>query len=550
MTDSPIHTSPRLDPRPDLRSLRRRWAGLPVDAPPALTIQLLASYTTDPLIPYAGVRLHDAGLSAKLVVGPYNQIMQQCLDDTSGAGRLRPDVLVVAPRFEELGAASYPELAACAEAAAQAARRWRSFLVFLLPEIPAERQYGVADSSRRNGTVAVTTTIRERVRDQLCGLNHVHLIDVEDAVRTLGTDRALRPALYAHARIPYSEEVFHLIGEQIAAVLRLRYSGGRQAVVIDADSITPDDGAPAALNSLAGSLSALLQAGLLLAVRSNQDADGMWARLGNGLAGIVGDPRVRWQVDKLPATEQLALLTAGFSALPGQVALLTADDAFAGLASSAGHPVCIVGDAPELWLHELTAAGLLDVLPGPGCAAGHAPAGAAAAPFTDTGSRPGEQSINLADFVAGLGVNVAFRELDPDLDDVTREVVDRAHDFTLGLPHPSGGAGFAFATEVSDRLGDYGTGAVVIMRPEGPVCHVETFSLSCPVLGRGVEDAVLDQIVARAADAGCGEVTFDFVSTGRNAVAAEFLRGTANVVRAAPSGQQVRIRVCEVERQS
>jgi hypothetical protein len=526
-------------PRPELRSLRRRWAQLDIGGEPLLIIQLLATYTADPLVPYAGVRLHEAGLPAKVTVGPYNQIMQQCLDDTSATGRLRPDVLIVAPRFEELPTAAHAELVAVAEAAAQAARRWRSYLIFLLPAIPDERGYGVGDSSRRDGTVAVATAARERVRRSLCGRCDVHLLDVEDVVRSIGTDRALRPALYAHSRVPYSEETFDLIGQQLATVLRLRYRGGHQVVVLDADSIVPYGETPSGPSALAGCLGALLEAGMMLTVLSTQNADVIWSRLGNGLAEITGDPRVRWQVDEIPATEQLALLTAGYAARTWQVALLTADSTLAGHAAGAGHRVFLIGDAPELWPRELIAAGLLDILAGPG----NPSAGTAAGPRADTEPRRGGHRLALADYIAGLSVNLAFRDLDPELDAATREVVDRAHDFTLGSPYHPGGTGLAFAADVSDRLGDYGTGAVVIMRPEGPVCHADTFSLSCPVLGRGVEDAVLDQIVARAADAGCSEVAFEFVPTGRNGVAVDFLRAAADMIRETPSGRQVRIRV-------
>src|SRR5215471_12103965 len=82
-------------------AVRSRRRGLPA-APAVLTVGLLATYTIDPVAPYLHVALADADLVPEIVVGPFDQILPECLDDRGRMARLAPDVLVVAPRWEEM----------------------------------------------------------------------------------------------------------------------------------------------------------------------------------------------------------------------------------------------------------------------------------------------------------------------------------------------------------------------------------------------------------------------------------------------------------------
>jgi len=97
---------------------------------------------------------------------------------------------------------------------------------------------------------------------------------------------------------------------------------------------------------------------------------------------------------------------------------------------------------------------------------------------------------------------------------------------------------------VRDRFGDYGLGAVARLAFSADACSVDVLSVSCPVMGRGVEPLVLQRIVEIAGRRGCATVDLLLVPTGRNGVALEFAAraqerrwedggGRAVVVRAA-----------------
>jgi FkbH-like protein len=75
---------------------------------------------------------------------------------------------------------------------------------------------------------------------------------------------------------------------------------------------------------------------------------------------------------------------------------------------------------------------------------------------------------------------------------------------------------------VADRFGDSGITGVVIVRHEGDAALVDTFLLSCRVLGRRVEDAVLSVVARHARERGAARLVGTFVPSDRNAQVATF----------------------------
>lgn len=488
-------------------------------APPVLRISLLASYTVDQLVPYLGLPLHQAGLPARFHVGPFDQIVRQCLDDDGETADAAPDVLVTVPRFEELGPAGprwAQDLTDLADAALAAAGRWQATLVFVLPALPDERELGVGDTASLAGTAALATQAREAARALLAGQPGVLLADAEDAIRDVGAARAHHPAMFQLAKVPYTEELFARLGGQLARLLAGRYGTGVRAVVLDGDSLS---GVPAA--ALRAPLRALHRSGVRIGLCATDSA--VWAGLAAHCPELVTHAEAA-AIGSRPADARLAEVTAALDVAAGSAVLVTADpDLRPGQA-------LLLGPQPETWPATLAAAGLFD-RPAP-LAAGPTTAEAAAVE-----AAPAPSQVSLDNFVAGLGVVVEVHPAAGRLEKVA-EVVVRAKDFTLGNDQDAAAIaaydGDVLAVSVRDRFGDYGlSGAVGLRRADG-VCTVDLFSLSCPVLGRQVEDAVLAEIVARADGA---DVVFRYRETEHNGAALTFLRALPETA----SGQSGRL---------
>ncbi len=80
---------------------------------------------------------------------------------------------------------------------------------------------------------------------------------------------------------------------------------------------------------------------------------------------------------------------------------------------------------------------------------------------------------------------------------------------------------FGLQLRLSDRFGDNGMIAVVIGRLQGAVCNLDTWLMSCRVLGRGVEQASLNLIVQAARRRGADTLVGLYRPTPKNAMVAD-----------------------------
>jgi FkbH-like protein len=89
-----------------------------------------------------------------------------------------------------------------------------------------------------------------------------------------------------------------------------------------------------------------------------------------------------------------------------------------------------------------------------------------------------------------------------------------------------------YTYRVSDRFGDYGlTGLASLAMVDG-VAQVTDFVLSCRVMGRQVEGAILAHLCGEARRAGCRELIAQHIPTAKNRPCANFLPASGFVVDA------------------
>jgi FkbH-like protein len=79
-----------------------------------------------------------------------------------------------------------------------------------------------------------------------------------------------------------------------------------------------------------------------------------------------------------------------------------------------------------------------------------------------------------------------------------------------------------FRVRVSDRFGDYGLVGAIVAQNAGTTLLVDNLMLSCRVLGRGVEHAMVRRLGDLAEELGLQDVSLPYITTTRNVPAAAF----------------------------
>ena len=143
----------------------------------------------------------------------------------------------------------------------------------------------------------------------------------------------------------------------------------------------------------------------------------------------------------------------------------------------------------------------------------------------------GQNATSREDFLASLGIVCTFLSAaDAPLERAV-QLLSKTNQFNLTTRRYSAGEvlGFvsdpdcqALAVRVRDRFGDAGVVGLALTRRTGDQCWMDTLLLSCRVIGRGIETAVLAEVAQHAAATGCRWFMGEFIPTKKNAPCQDF----------------------------
>jgi FkbH-like protein len=101
-------------------------------------------------------------------------------------------------------------------------------------------------------------------------------------------------------------------------------------------------------------------------------------------------------------------------------------------------------------------------------------------------------------------------------------------------------AAAVYCVRVADRFGDHGLVGAAIIAKAPDAWTIDTLLLSCRVLGRGVETALVSALAAAARAAGAVTLRGEFIPTAKNAPARDFYpqHGFSRVADSADGAQE------------
>jgi FkbH-like protein len=140
---------------------------------------------------------------------------------------------------------------------------------------------------------------------------------------------------------------------------------------------------------------------------------------------------------------------------------------------------------------------------------------------------------DMREYIAELGIGIRVTLNDERLIPRISQLTQKTNQFNVTTKRYSegdirklieGGAR-VFSGNVSDKFGDYGTVILAIALPDSPAkgdVTIDTFLMSCRVMGRGVECRFLDYLVDKFCEEGFIKLHGSFVPTAKNKSAENF----------------------------
>ena len=138
---------------------------------------------------------------------------------------------------------------------------------------------------------------------------------------------------------------------------------------------------------------------------------------------------------------------------------------------------------------------------------------------------------NYGDYLKSLEMKAVIRPFEPVYMARIAQLTNKSNQFNLTTRRytqseieEAAKERLTFYGKLADKFGDNGVVTVAIGRAEGTVCHMELWLMSCRVLKRDMELALLDKIVHTCRDHGIKEIRGYYYPTAKNAMVKEFYK--------------------------
>ncbi len=538
----------RLDPARTTRLdrvLQRRFPEASPAGPPT-RLALLGSSTLSHLA--AGIRVGALRRDLRVAVheGAYGRFDREI--DGEALRALRPDTVLLALDADALLGPTGDIGAALDRLRSLWARARAAHGCTIIQQtlLPAAIPLMGGNEHRMPGSLAARTQRLNAALRDAAAEEGVDLLALDDAVTRHGLDAWHDPALWLRARQAVTPAAAPLYGDLVARLLGARLGRSAKALVLDLDDTVwggtiGEDGLAGLVvgqGSASGESFLALQAyaralsrrGIVLAVCSKNDPDiarrpflehpDMLLRLSD-----FGAFAANWDDKATNLRRIAAALRLGLDAL-----VFVDDNPFERALVREHLPMVAVPEVPDepaLVARCLADAGYFEAV-----ALTAEDRGRAQAYARDRARREdaGEGATDLAGMLAGLGMRLTWRSFDAVGLPRIVQLVNKTNQFNLTTRRMREAEAAALISDpavltlqlrLADRLADHGMIAVATGRLAGDDLVIETWLMSCRVLGRRVEEGILAILAAQAVRSGARRLLGLYRPSGRNGMVAD-----------------------------
>lgn len=502
-------------------------------------LAISATFTAEPLAEILTFWLGELNLGYQVRFAPYNQVFQQLLDPNSLLASNRNGINAVLVRVEDWKHRGDAGTAQVEETA----RRLVESLEALTARLGAPLIVCLCPSA--NGLAAVESWLCSELR-RTPGL---HLLTADEIAGLYPVEEIYDLHADELGHVPYTPEYYAALGTALARKVHSLTVEPYKVIVLDCDDtlwrgVCGEDGPDGIVldpprRALQEFMLRQREAGMLLALSSkNNEEDVVETFRRNPDMPLRLEHFVSWRINWEPKSaglrslaEELGLGLDSFilvDDLPKECAEVQAQCPEVLTVALPEDPAEIPEFLEHLWAFDHARITEEDRR--------------RAAMYAEQAQREklARQAASLADFIASLGLEVRIAR--PSLEQLPRvaQLTQRTNQMNTTTRRRTEseiralletGEGEVLAVEVSDRFGSYGLTGVAIFRTRQDALEVDTFLLSCRVLGRGVEHRLLARLGQIGRERGLEWVNVPFQPAARNRPALQFLESAGAASR-------------------
>jgi FkbH-like protein len=522
-------------------------------------LAIIRSFTVEPVVPFLEASAFLEGIRLTTQLGDFNTYAQELLNPESALYRFAPQVVIAAiqtrdllPQLWDAGAELEPKdsEALVARTLEQVDTWLRAFrqtsmahLILHNFERPLFANAGILDQQSLDGQAARIAELNLGVLKLARQHQNVYVMDYDGLIARHGRDHWFDAMKWSTVRLPISTTCIQHLGKEWLRYLHALTGRVRKVLVTDLDNtlwggLAGEEGVSevqlddtyrgAAYRNVQRALLDLHSRGILLAINSKNNAADALKILSQHPNMLLrpehfAAQRINWQDKAQNIREMAAELNLGI-------------DSFVFLDDNPVERQRIRTELPEVEVIELPADPQLyertireSVL-------------FERVSLTEEDRARNQQyrdqrqrmevaqsASSVEEFFHSLKQKVVIRNVAADSLARVSQLTKKTNQFNLTTKRYSeeeiaalmAQPGWSvYSVQVQDRFGDNGIVGVVITKTAGAACEIDTFLLSCRVIGRTVEQAILSHLTSECAERGLTELRGRYIPTAKNQPAA------------------------------
>jgi FkbH-like protein len=530
-----------------------------------LKIAFLRNITIDPIVPYVKYLCYIENIRASIHMGDYDNIVQNVMDTSSAMYRHSPDIIVICLKIETLAeelAVSFSSMSS--EEINEEEKRVVSFVETVLSEIrkntkavillhnietPVYPSFGVLDYQDHFKQVNTIRKINNDLLDVIDKYDSSYIVDVDLLQSTLGYLSFIDSRYWHIGKAPYTKEACKIIAKEYIKFIRALKGKNKKCLVLDCDNtlwggIIGEDGINkikigriypgSAYREFQQAILNLYNRGIMLAICSKNNESDVLEVLEKHPDMILREEhfvsmRINWN-DKVANLKEIASeLNIGLDSL----GLVDDSDFEINLVKKMLPEVKIIllPKDPSLYRDVLNSSGLFDTLA-----------------FSEEDLKRNEmyraeirrrkvktkfQSTTLEDYYKYLEMEVSIKIADEFSIPRISQLTQRTNQFNLTTKRYSESEikelsqskdADVFYLHLNDRFGESGIVGIAILKYFEKEAFIDTFLLSCRVIGRGIEDVFLKACINASIKRGCEKINGLYTSTKKNGLVEGFYK--------------------------
>lgn len=508
-----------------------------------MKIALLSSYTADLLPREIDKHLKICDIVAQWYIAPFNQYMQEILAPDSALKKFKSDVILLALDFDEFISAwdKLSHLLSSASAQFPSATIIIHNCTMLQPEPMQLLEWNTPDSKR-----LLASKINCNLAELAQNLPNIYVLDLEYLALKYGSEHLFDPRFYYSAKIQFSLFGIQKVAEQLATAI-LSISGRRKkCLVLDLDNTLwggiigedgiehinlSNDGIGKAFYDFQKKIEKLHNTGTVLAICSKNDKEIALEAINNHPYMVIREDkfaalRINWD-DKASNIKSIAEeLNLGL-------------DSFVYLDDSAHEREIVRKLLPEVTVPDLPEdfseyPEFISDLPYFETFSFTAEDTRRGQMYSQEQQRKELQGIagSFNEFLKSLDIKVNVKEAVNFTIPRIAQLTQKTNQFNLTTRRyaesdirafSNNPSWRVFSASTTDKLGDSGIVGVAISEINNDTARLDTFLMSCRVLGRGIEQAFLMAVLEISKKAGMKTFIAEYIGTKKNGMARDFL---------------------------